>query len=82
MKRTLSKVVIQDDRVRYRVVIEGEPCLKGSQEARFEAFNLLRMMGEDPTLTACGLNDFQELIMRHTGDKWVIQAEAIEEKRL
>jgi hypothetical protein len=81
MHRTSSRIPIQDDKIRYRVTIEGEEFSRGTQESRIEQFRLLMAIAEDPGLTACGMGDFHKLTMLHNGTRWVIEAEAIVDAR-
>jgi hypothetical protein len=81
MKRSMTKVVIQDNKTRYRVTIESDECLKGSQEARVIQFLLLRSIADEPSLTACGMSDFQRMTMTHNGEKWIVECESIEENK-
>jgi hypothetical protein len=81
VNKTSTRTPLQDDKVRFRVVLEGEAYTKGSQESRVDQFRLLKMIAEDPSLTACGMGDFHKLTMTHNGTRWIVEAEAVVDAR-
>lgn len=77
MNKKLVKTPAGENITRYSVRLDSDECSKGTQLARFLQFEMLRTIATDPSITACGLNDFQTLRMYHDGSKWVIDLEAI-----
>ena len=78
MNRTqLTKTKIEDDKYRYHVTIESDPCPPNTQIARFLQFELLKTMAGDPAVTALGGSDFQVMKMFHDGARWIVDLEAI-----
>jgi len=75
LSRHLKKIE-QGESVIYRVVVESDPCVWGTQESRFIQFELLRYAADDPAFTACGPSDFRRMSMVHDGTKWIIETEA------
>lgn len=82
MNRKVSKMDIGPDEVRYRTTLESDDCIEKTPESVFFQFELLRMIGTDPSLTACGLSHFQSLKMWHNGERWIIEVEAVEKSNL
>jgi hypothetical protein len=67
-----------DDRIKvFRVRIEDDLfTIPGTAEYRFQQFDMLRTIAEQPQVAACGPLDFQTMKMFHDGAKWVIELEA------
>jgi hypothetical protein len=79
VKRLTSSVPIGTTRKRNKTKIESDSCTIGTQEARFAQFDLLKLLAEQPDLSACGGVDFQRMIMFHNGNCWVVELEAVVE---
>jgi hypothetical protein len=77
MQRIVTDRDMNDGTIRYRVRIESDPCEQGSDLAERFRFMLLQNIVDNPALVACGYSPFQTLRMTHTGQCWVIEAEAI-----
>lgn len=77
MKRTISKAVMDGNRVKVTVRIESDPCENGTIEGRRQQVDLIRQLGDNIELMNCGFSPFQRLTMRHTGEAWLIEMEAI-----
>ena len=65
------------NRIKVTVRIESEPCENGSVQGRQQQVQLLRQLSENIELMNCGFSPFQKLNMRHTGEVWLIEMEAI-----
>ena len=76
MERHLKTIELGKETL-YRLTLESEPCVLGTQKCRFVQFELLRYIAEDPAVTACGTSDFHRMTMKHDGSHWIVEAEAI-----
>lgn len=76
MKKTVSNVIVGEDKVRSRVRIEGDECLNTSQQFKMGAYMLLQIIASQPDLTACLMSPFETLTVYHNGKSWVADAEA------
>ena len=77
MKRYQTATKVGENKMRYRTRIEDEPSPEGSQEARIRAHTFMRQLVENWALLNCGLEVPQEVKLYHTGNNWVVEAEAI-----
>lgn len=78
MKRTpMNKVPVSRNEYRYRVVLESDPCVMGTQDCFRLQMELLASMAKDAMLVICGSVPFQTMKMRHDGAKWIVELEAI-----
>lgn len=77
MRRTLSSVVIGDNRRRHTARIESDPCPSRGPQSRAVVFALLETLGQVPDMTLCGSVPFQKLTITHDSEKWVATAEAV-----
>jgi hypothetical protein len=73
MKRTLRRVEIGQNRVRYKVTVTGFPC---HGKSRSDQLKFLQNIIETPGLLDCGLNQFQRLTVFYNGEQWQADAEA------
>lgn len=64
----------------YKTVIESEDCKKDTEKAQFIMNRIFRMLFETPQLAMCGEKHFEEMTIKHSGEKWIIQFTAIKEK--
>lgn len=62
---------------RHRVVVETEPCQKGTMHSRIVRQELLRYMSEDPFFSQCGGVDFHKARIWHDETRWFAEFEAI-----
>lgn len=76
MRRTISEAKVGDRQVRYRTRIEDDPSSANSWEARRRLLDLLSTVLQSPDLMNCGLNAPQKLSIYHSGQSWVLEAEA------
>ncbi len=77
MRRSpMVKATMGGNQARYTVKFESELCEPGVQ-MNTERVRMLRTLAETPELQMCGYYPFQKLSMRHTGEMWIIELEAI-----
>jgi hypothetical protein len=81
MRRRLNEVAIADGRVRYTVVVEGDACEPGTDAARYRQYEFLLHLSNNQDLLACGPVMYEHLSIRHNGDRWVAEAQAVVSKR-
>lgn len=78
MKRTVYEVPMADNKTRFRVRLEGDPCEPDRpQEYLYHQRYLLSQIAENPALTTCGFQTFQTLKIYFNGMCWVADAEAV-----
>jgi hypothetical protein len=77
MRRSITKATMGGNQSKTVVRYESEFCEPGTQKARMEQMRLLRTLAETPELQNCGYFAFQKMNMRHTGEVWVIELEAV-----
>lgn len=77
MRRTATKSRITDNRWRHHVRLEGDLCIPGTHASRIVQAFLLEAVAQDLSLVACGGESFEKLSMRHDGERWVLEAEAV-----
>jgi len=78
MNRKTTTVSIGGGQCRVTVSIASAPCEPGSMQARMAQVALLRSLTDNVELLNCGFSPFQKLSMRHTGDVWLIEMEAVQ----
>lgn len=78
MNRRVSTVSIGGGQCRVTVTILSEPCEFGTAVARALQVSMLRTLTDNIELMNCGFKPFQKLNMRHTGEQWVVEMEAIQ----
>lgn len=77
LDRTQTKVPVDRDKFRYRVIVKTDPCPPETLESKRLQFELLRHISEDPMLSSPGGSLFQTMKMRHDGVGWVAEFESI-----
>lgn len=77
MKRTTTKATMADNQVKVIVRLESDPCENGTLEGRRQQVELLKALTSNIELMNCGYSPFQKLTMRHTGEAWLIEMEAV-----
>ena len=78
MRRSpITKTTMGGTQVRFTLKYESEPCEPGTILARQEQMRMLRTLADSPELQLCGFYPFQKMSVRHTGDCWLIELEAI-----
>lgn len=78
MRRSaLNKTTMGGNQARYSVRFESELCEPGTTQYRMEQMRLLRTLADSPELQMCGFYPFQKMSVRHTGEFWLIELEAI-----
>lgn len=80
-QREQKKTFIGNDRVRFRVVLIGDPCVPGTQEATVFYSLLMRQLADEPHLLQCGYSHPQRVHIHHNGAAWQVEAEAEIEDR-
>jgi hypothetical protein len=71
------KAPVGPTEVRHRLVVETEPCLKGTLHSRMIRQELLRYVADDPFFSQCGGIDFEQAKLRHDGTRWVMEFESV-----
>jgi len=74
MNRTLKQFEMANEESRFEVTIEGDDCHPNDRIAQR---NFLLACISNPGLMDCGTLSFQSLRVRHDGQKWVMQLEAV-----
>lgn len=82
MRRAIAKSRVDDGHTRHSVRIEGEDCAQNTHEARVLQHQMLEMLAQDVSMLACGHAPFQKMTMRHDGERWVVEAEALADEAL
>lgn len=77
MNKFTHKVPVGEEMARTSIRVEGDDCPPDSPEATYHRDLLLRSIADDPHLLDCGPVSFQKFRMYHSGQHWVIEAEAI-----
>lgn len=80
MKRIVSETRVSDKRVRYRTRIEDDPSPRASWEARIRLIKLFDDIVHAPDLVNCGLTIPEKISITHSGEGWVLEAEATAEE--
>lgn len=62
---------------RYSIRYESELCEPSTTEARMEQIRMIRTLADSPELQICGFYPFQKMSMHHTGNRWIMELEAI-----
>lgn len=78
MNRKTTTVSVGGGQCRVTVSVTSEPCEAGSMKARMAQVALLRSLTDNVELLNCGFLPFEKLTMRHTGDVWLIEMEAVQ----
>jgi hypothetical protein len=78
MNRKTTTVSIGGGQCRVTVVITSDPCEIGTMEARRAQVGLLRALTDNIELLNCGFKPFQKFTMRHTGEVWLVEMEAVQ----
>jgi hypothetical protein len=79
MNRKVAETRIGEKLVRYRTRIEDDPSTPG-WEQRQALYRLLGTLIQTPDLLNCGLNAPAKLSIYHSGQSWVVEAEATVEE--
>lgn len=78
MNRKTTTVSVGGGQCRVTVQISSEPCEIGTMAARQAQVALLRALTDNIELMNCGFKAFEKLTMRHTGEVWLIEMEAVQ----
>ncbi len=78
MKRTLTKIRLDDLHVRYKVTLEGDPSDPATIAGRVAQVDILRALVDQPQLLRCGLAMCDTLKLSHNGTSWQLDMESIE----
>lgn len=79
--REQKKAFLGNNRVRIRVVLVGDPCIAGTQEALMFYAMMMRQIADEPHLLQCGYSHPQRVYIHHNGSAWQVEAEAEIEER-
>jgi hypothetical protein len=82
MRRSVSEARIGEHLVRHRTRIEDGPSQANSWEARKALYRLLAVLVETPDLINCGYATPQKMNVYHSGQSWIVEAEATVEEEL
>ena len=78
MQRKTTTVSIGGGQCRVTVAISSDPREIGTMEARQAQVGILRALTDNIELLNCGFKPFQKLTMRHTGEVWLVEMEAVQ----
>lgn len=78
MVKSNTRVRIDEDQVRYRVILTSEPCDPNTDKYNSEFFSLLQEIGRNPGLIACGhsLPDRVVISYMQANSCWNLEASA------
>lgn len=74
--RTVKRVVIAPNRVRYKIRLTHDECPKGTHEAMVRQFLFVQWLANNYDLLSCGPSRFETLKVYHDGSSWIAEAEA------
>lgn len=77
MHRSYTKVKIGDHQTRHSVRLYSDFCEYGTHAARVAQSMLIQTIADTPQLVTCGPTIFDKLVIKHDGERWVVEAEAI-----
>lgn len=66
-----------EGQTRFRLVVETDPCHKGTMQSRIIRQELLRYMADDPAFSLVGGVDFHKCRIYHDDTKWVAEFESV-----
>ena len=69
------------DEKKFRVTVETDSCIRGTQESRLIRQELLGYIAQDPLFSNCGGVDFHSMKLSHNGTSWFAEFEAILKNR-
>ena len=79
---TLKKINITDKVKKYKLIIEDEVESKMElQDGRIRQFAMLKTLIDNPSMMFCGPTHPYKINMYHSGQRWIIEMEAIVEER-
>jgi len=81
MFRSVRNVNLGNGQERIQVRIETIPCEWGTPICKERKQHLLESLAADALLLTCGDQDFKRMSMTHNGERWVVEAEAIVDRR-
>lgn len=76
MNRRTATQDLGAGRQRTRVTIISDPCEETGQQSLAVRQHLLESIAYQRELTQCGFAPFQKLRLYHSGEAWVVEAEA------
>lgn len=77
IERQYRRVEIGDNLFRNRVTILGPKCEADSQLSRQAQGLFLTWLSENRALLECGYAPFDTLSIKHNGERWICECEAI-----
>ena len=77
MDRTIARIKLDQQKVRIRVTISGDPCEPKSPEGVVHQYMLLHHLVDSPHLMKCDFVPFEKLTVLHNGRAWVAELEAV-----
>ena len=81
MFRSTRIIKLDKEKDRICVRIESGSCEWGSMLCKERRQHLLASLAEDPNLLLCGDQYFQKMSLTHNGEKWIVEAEAVVDRR-
>jgi hypothetical protein len=78
MKKVTGRVKIDENKIRHFVRLISDECTYGTREYENELFTFLGVIAQSRDLSFCGHQPFDRMSIRHDGDRWIAEAEAIE----
>jgi hypothetical protein len=82
MERKTNRVHQGEGQVRVMVRYEDINTASGTVECRVRQVKFLQELLDNPALLLCDLTPFQQMNMKHDGNRWIIQIEASVPKEL
>jgi hypothetical protein len=76
IEKTVRRSQVGPGRVRYRVVITGEPCTPKTHESRQHQYLFLHWIADNQHMLECGYNVPDKVSVTHNGTSWQAEAEA------
>jgi hypothetical protein len=77
MTRHHTKVPLQDGRVRWAVTVQDDVTDGEGDQVRLRYWAFLGALGAQPDLLLCGLYLPSTVTIRHDGQRWVAEAQAV-----
>lgn len=77
IKREQRRTEIGPGRVRYRILVTGEPCPPPpTHESRHHQFLFINWLADNQTLIQCGYSIPLRVVISHNGTCWQAECEA------
>lgn len=76
IQRQVRRAEIGPGRVRTRVLITGEPCPRGTHEARQHQYLFIQWLADNQHMLQCGYAVPEAIVIKHNGTCWQAECEA------